>query len=391
MEGVESVSATLRKMSRPLPSLDAFLTTPLAASSLLASRCEHRESNQQVFDTIQTLHQTLLTHNWEDITRKKERLRGYAEAANAMGSKAWVVAGNNWIADECRSFFKLGRALKRYKRRRNALKRKRDEEGASNDKEKEKEGEDDGSDADIDTSEDVLDGRDIRLCDVGSCYNPFAALPGFNVTALDLYPMTPSVFECDFLALEIEAKEKEREKGVDFADKEETDELVERADEPANRRLTRLPAESFEAVSMSLVLNYLPTPAMRGDMVRKARDLLIATSEGKRRPHLSGLLLIAEKESAFSPPAKLMPGNTIVNIWVDRISAIGFELLTHQVLSNSGRNSHVFAFRRVELTTAEDGRGSKKTATALELPLRQDFVLAAEANLSSDSTEKGSC
>ena len=48
--------------------------------------------------------------------------------------------------------------------------------------------------------------RPIRLLDVGSCYNPVLNSPNaaaFEVTALDLEPAHPSVYQGDFLRVDI--------------------------------------------------------------------------------------------------------------------------------------------------------------------------------------------
>lgn len=98
-----------------------------------------------------------------------------------------------------------------------------------------------------------------------------------------------------------------------------------------NNVLVSLPAHSFEVVTMSLVLNYLPSPAHRELMIANARKLLISpcispdevshlpftniaaaapvtSTAGATdvppiplpdKPHLAGLLLIVEKISIF--------------------------------------------------------------------------------------------
>ena len=101
--------------------------------------------------------------------------------------------------------------------------------------------------------------------------------PGMGCTAIDLHPAHHSVKKADFLS----------------------DELV-------------LPGGSFDVVSMSLVLSYLPHHSMRRQMIRKARQLLISPPANTTTPsthlyigdvqpdaHRAGLLLIAEKASIF--------------------------------------------------------------------------------------------
>ena len=103
----------------------------------------------------------------------------------------------------------------------------------------------------------------IKLLDVGSCYNPLIDLQDsdvFDITALDICPAAPSVFQSNFLELQlgpmkfdpVKSQDSDQHKGF----------------------LTHLPSKSFHVVAMSLVLCYLPSPEMRRDMVLKARELL---------------------------------------------------------------------------------------------------------------------
>lgn len=277
------------------------------ARDIYHEHLNHLKSNKRVFENIQALHQTLMKRSWEETVTEEENLREYAEAATAMGNKTWVAKGNQWMLNMCRDFFKGGYALRKYRRslhRRGQL--------AERD--------------DLSDERDVLEGKEVRLLDVGSCYNPFLSSPGFQVTAVDLCPMSPSVLACDFLELQV-------------GEKHSPPIMAE------NQRLVQLPAESFDAVTISLVLSYLPTPELRAKMVSKARSLLAPPSVS--RPHVSGLLLVAEKESAFAPDKGMHP-NAIVAEFKANVIAAGFELITHQTLRAEGRLSHVFTFRRVE-------------------------------------------
>ncbi|XP_063852391.1 S-adenosylmethionine sensor upstream of mTORC1-like [Scylla paramamosain] len=109
----------------------------------------------------------------------------------------------------------------------------------------------------------------IRVLDVGSCYNPFAVFPEFEVTAFDLYP----------------------------------------AHEPHHTPLTSLPASSFEVIIMSLVLEYLPSPVQRRDCCERAWRLLTP----------GGLLAIV------TPDSKHIGANShIYQLWRVTLASLGF-------------------------------------------------------------------
>jgi hypothetical protein len=251
-----------------------------------------------------------------------------------MGAKRWVAQGNQWMLSMCADYFRGGYALRTYRRR--AARRGGDAIAATAAVAR--------PDGECDRDSDLLEGRDVRLLDVGSCYNPFKEAAGFKVTALDLCPTDASVLQCDFLALQV---------GGDAPV------LTERS---GVTQLVSLAPASFEAVTMSLVLNYLPSPELRADMVAKARQLLVPANEG--RPHSSGLLLIAEKESAFAAD-KDASGRTLVSAFEGAVEAAGFERVTHRELRVDGRTTHVFTFRRID---------SARPLERVPLLLRQDVA-----------------
>ena len=108
----------------------------------------------------------------------------------------------------------------------------------------------------------------LKVLDVGSCYNPFLTGPYntlFDITALDLCPTDPSVYQSDFLTLKIGSK---------LSQPLILNGSLDGTGKPINR-LIQLPEHTYHAVTMSLVLNYLPTPITRLNMVRRARRLLV--------------------------------------------------------------------------------------------------------------------
>ena len=130
--------------------------------------------------------------------------------------------------------------------------------------------------------------RKIRLVDVGSCYNPIshsASAAAFEVTALDLCPTDPSVLQCDFLALEIGSQgsfplivqpnnnhnnnntnnnnNNNNNNDSNSISNNKNDSMTSTSSPVISSSLLRLPAASYDVVTMSLVLNYLPTPTQR--------------------------------------------------------------------------------------------------------------------------------
>ena len=101
-------------------------------------------------------------------------------------------------------------------------------------------------------------GARISVLDVGSCYNPFAKFPEFDVVAIDLSPTPDSdVYRCDFVS-------------VGVVDRVDDDRVVVDSD----GRVTSIVAESFDSVVFCLLLEYLPTARLRFKICRKAFDVL---------------------------------------------------------------------------------------------------------------------
>ena len=214
----------------------------------------------------------------------------------------------------------------------------------------------------------------------------------FTVTALDLCPVDPSVYQCDFLELGIGPRDStpifhpsEPDKSPVINDSN-SDAMVDCNGSESNQadmmsgsvkesvvsqRLAQLPAESYDVVSMSLVLNYLPTPKLREDMIKKARQLLIPPGDGGQ-PHRAGLLLITEKESIFSSDKKVDLKNedeveveessvrgsksALLDSWVSTIESLGFKLVKYRnVLTPADhRRYHALAFRTVLFTPLKE-------------------------------------
>ena len=306
---------------------------------LTASKIEYQKG-VQIFTDIADHHKNLTLHvkDWDEDDKliEESALKSYSFAAEAMGTKAWVIEGNLWMQGFMISYFRLGAAKRLYLKELRAVNRT----VANNRFDVRIDGlyktlaNDLFSDNQI-TNQAIshfdrmplwcLDRKNdellrylqdaasnytpIRVVDVGSCYNPIAKGPFhrlFDVTALDLCPTNGSVFTCDFLKLRFGSRlsapisvsldssntSPVGSGSIPFTDTTTTEAMAPSSSSSSSspsgdcdnsaRRLIQLPSFSYHAVTMSLVLNYLPTPAARLAMIRQARryavlHFLIAT------------------------------------------------------------------------------------------------------------------
>jgi hypothetical protein len=335
----------------------------------------HLEKNRAVYININRHHESLVKKSYSTAVQNVTSLEVYAEAANSMGKKVWVQQGNLWMEDFSINFFRRNGARKDYLKainhdpdgegqREMATALPRDlmlEETFLTDAE--------GNPKSVNMMEsDSPPARLIRLVDVGSCYNPIgksANQAAFSVTPLDLCPVDPSVYQCDFLDLEIGprgsvpeivpaatavSEHSENVTAVSLG----TESGSEKSVESKSPKLLRLPAASYDVVAMSLVLNYLPTPALREKMIKKARQLLIPPGEGGQ-PHRAGILLIIEKESIFSydriQSDVYHNKSTLLNCWKETICSFGFELVRYRniLTAEDHRRCHALAFRTIPI------------------------------------------
>ena len=97
----------------------------------------------------------------------------------------------------------------------------------------------------------------LRTLDVGSCFNPFRDVTFMDVTAIDLSPAASDVYACDFLTVPI------------------TDEERIRVSHDGDvKTVAGLPKGRYDVVIFCLLLEYLPTPGMRYEAVKRAAELL---------------------------------------------------------------------------------------------------------------------
>jgi 25S rRNA (adenine(2142)-N(1))-methyltransferase, Bmt2 len=287
-------------------------------------------------------------------------LQSYADAASFMGTKDWVVQCNQWLLTYSQEYFLQDGCKNAYIKRRRADYRQQYSSSLPSDV--------------VASYQDQLSSfprRKIRLLDVGSCYNPLVSLEGsenFEITALDICPAVPSVFQSNFLELEISDSSSEMV-------------VTNEANSSGSAKLLSLPAEYFDVVAMSLVLSYLPTPDMRRTMIQKAWKLL---DFQEQRPHHSGILLIVEKDSIFTKPSD-DKSQSLLSVWREAFSSNGFESVKYDKKSFSNRKAHIFAFRR----TASSLEINKRTsADAARLWIRQDQDQSSPALHSDEELEK---
>ncbi|ETN64853.1 hypothetical protein AND_003394 [Anopheles darlingi] len=149
----------------------------------------------------------------------------------------------------------------------------------------------------------------IKLLDVGSCYNPFAAFEEFDVTAIDIAPAQPSVWYCDFLDVAVRSIDR-----PSFS--------------PEHWAVDALPKQYYDAIVFSLLLEYLPSPDQRMHCCRNAYEML--------RPE--GILLIITPDSRHQGAnAKLMKNwrYTLAGIGFTRIKIEKLEHVTCMVFRRS--------------------------------------------------------
>ena len=97
----------------------------------------------------------------------------------------------------------------------------------------------------------------LRTLDVGSCFNPFRDVSFMDVTAIDLSPAASGVYACDFLTVPITDEER-----------------IRVSCDGDVKTVAGLPKGRYDVVIFCLLLEYLPTPGLRYEAVRRAAELL---------------------------------------------------------------------------------------------------------------------
>jgi hypothetical protein len=181
-------------------------------------------------------------------------------------------------------------------------------------------------------------GRRVKVFDVGSCWDYYGshftrAWPGglrVETVACDLRPSVPSVYECDWLRVDIASSGRV---------------VAEPREGSIFHRLLAVEAHDVDALVFSLVLSYVPTPEQRGEMVRRAR--LVLKNRGE------GLLFIMTPHSTDKTRGAPQNALPILKEWRKSIEYLGFE----RVIYDRQKSLHCLAFR-----TLGDGREAREAA-----------------------------
>lgn len=219
---------------------------------------------------------------WKKHCEDEENLTKYAYAMQELATNYWeknsndiaskAVSRNEWIYCSCREYFFEGLILKHRCKEKNIAKK-----------------------INVNLHENLGNHiAQIKLLDVGSCYNPLKVYEEFSVTAIDIAPANKNVYKCDFLNVKI------------------SDTNVIK-----NEQILGLQENSFHGVVFSLVLEYLPCPTQRFKFCKQAYDLLIS----------EGVLII------ITPDSKHANANVkLINSWRYHLSQLGFAKVRQEKL-----------------------------------------------------------
>jgi hypothetical protein len=439
---------------------EAFYNKELSLQQVLEDYDEFIHRNQIIFENITTHHDEIVNVEWDKVVENTDSLQDYAVAANEMGNKIWVYESNRYACNYCVKFFigcgpqnpnpgesnpistqpttgNSNLAIKFFMKENHQKQVKQQKSSTENDKEK-------NTNENIENDKSYWDSlhstlsplplidyfgnpqsNKIKLLDIGSCYNPLLKfedlLPFFDCTAIDLCPVDPSVYKCDFLTVEVapsleqyQTHKVQSDTTVNIVSSHPSSSSYSASNYPSNvyREVKMLPANYYDVAVMSLVLSYLPTPSARELMIEKARQLLV-TPGHNGKPHYGGLLIIIEKQSIFSPVNKSfsssqqrqakqkqtekennsssdpLPTEECVitcDDWKTIIAQKGFFLLSYQLyISSDKRKSHIFIFKTAEITPSTSNSGSSTSDVSAEMTaakplwIKQDFFRSKES------------
>lgn len=317
------------KQKDPSVTIQDILKKQINCEQLVDSYKQYLDRNRNIYEDITSHHHDLkISNDWKasDESLSSEALAKYAKAAEDMGNKLWVRQGNEWMLSYAFNYYLRNGAKRSYINEivdrlpsepeliqklnipLTADQYQRDSQSVASSNELQKSSSvtdlrrivsrSIGDKLPSNLMETVDKRHKIRLLDVGSCYNPFISMENadmFDITAIDLYPRHDSVYRCDFLNMTIGSNETapilvsksaERQDEASPAMEEDSDPYA------SFNQIVQLPEGSFDVVTMSLVLSYLPNPDLRLQMIQKARRLLV--SPGHRgHPHHTGKVTIA--------------------------------------------------------------------------------------------------
>uniref|UniRef100_H2YK68 S-adenosylmethionine sensor upstream of mTORC1 n=1 Tax=Ciona savignyi TaxID=51511 RepID=H2YK68_CIOSA len=180
----------------------------------------------------------------------------------------------------------------------------------------------------------------IRLLDVGSCYNPFSEMQEFETTAIDLSPANDTVYQCDFISVEVS------DVGTPVFQSTEVDIF--------SRKITTLPKNHYDVVVFSLLLSYIPCPQARWEMCVKAHQVLST----------NGILIIITPDSCHQNKHA-----SNMKKWKLSIEEIGFQRIKYE----KDVHLHLMAFRKTPFNWIVDKRTLPTSKPDKFLNIPQDF------------------
>lgn len=395
------------------------------SKQILKTHEQHKEINSQIFVNITQHHKRLIHEVWDESVSNVDALRTYATAAEAMGKKPWVQEGYAFMENFINDYFIQGGAVRVYvKQLKSRYKTQPPQPVESKQQQKESCPSPATYEAPLNFSllasalktnslqghgavgvaagDSQDDRRKIRILDVGSCYNYFhscASCVDYCVTAIDLFPMEPTVHTCDFLKVRVGP----REEGLLLASSCTAETVVmpetdtsSSSSQPSTTKsdsVLQLPESSYDAITLSLVLSYLPTPELRKQMIEKARRLLVCPKIDinldlfRASPDIvasdqslasvafeaPGTLIVLEKVSIFN--ANNIPSDQLRQQWIRVIEAVGFRLIRYQLLVQAnGHRTHALIFHTVDDSKQLVNEVSSRAAVDSDkLHIRQDF------------------
>ncbi|TGZ32771.1 S-adenosylmethionine sensor upstream of mTORC1 isoform X1 [Temnothorax longispinosus] len=249
---------------------------------------------------------------WKRHLARNDVLQEYAASMQKLAVKCW--ADNNsdlrsgtycrmeWIKAQCKEYFLNGGREKYNKRERDINAKMTLSSVGPSVEGRTRENNPSGTANGLrDSSE-----RRISVLDVGSCYNPLSIDDAFDVTAIDLTPTVEEVYRCDFLNVAIGGEK-----------------ILSRD----TREIRQLPADFYDSVVFSLLLEYLPCPEQRYACCGNAYDVLKS----------GGILIVA------SPDSKHVGANAkLMRSWRYALSRMGFMRIKYEKL----RHIHCLVFRK---------------------------------------------
>lgn len=220
------------------------------------------------------------TAAWEEHLKKSTNLKKYAESMNKLANEYWKKEALQnrieWIASFGKQYFIDDKTL---------LQKYRDKEAAI-------------------SGEEILPiiqfpNYEIKLLDVGSCYNPFKKYEFIIPLAIDIAPATDDVKLCDFL-------------NINLLDNSNCHSFELKTNKSFERN-------QFDVVVFSLVLEYLPSSKQRLQLCQNAYEVL--------KPE--GLLFI------ITPDSKHVGANAkLMKTWRYALALMGFARIKFEKLEN---------------------------------------------------------